>query len=209
MKKITMVICIAMQTVFCFSSNKTNTNNDLVQIVSINPKIKLDIRYATTNNITGIILYASDRCYLRKSTALKLNNVQNELEKQGLGLKIFDGYRPRAIQYKLWDACPDKNYVADPKNGSRHNRGAAVDLTLIDTVTGEELEMPSGFDEMNERAHRTYETMTSLAAKNCKLLEDIMVKYGFIPLPTEWWHFDDEHWQEYDLLDIPTEQLKS
>ncbi len=181
---------------------------DLVDIANINPNIRLDIRYATTNNFTGKVVYLSSRCYLRRGTAEKLNKVQQELQELGLGLKIFDGYRPLSVQEKFWEICPDPRYVADPAEGSKHNRGSAVDVTLIELATGNELSMPSGFDEFTEKAHRAYASMLPPAGRNCKLLELIMVKHGFIPLPTEWWHFDDEDWQSYELLDKTFDQLE-
>lgn len=181
--------------------------HDLVEVIKVNATIKLDIRYATKNNFTHKIVYPSARCFLRTETMKKLNKVQEELAQEGLGLKIFDGYRPRSVQYTFWNLVPDERYVADPKKGSKHNRGSAVDLTLINLKTGKELAMPSEFDDFTERAHRVYETMTSDVAKNCKKLEDCMVKHGFIPLPTEWWHFDDADWQKYNLLDIAFDTL--
>jgi len=181
---------------------------DLVEVIKVNPRIKLDIRYATENNFTKKIVYSSARCFLRKATMDKLSKVQEELELQGLGLKVFDGYRPRSVQYKFWELCPNRLYVADPKKGSIHNRGTAVDLTLINLKTGVEFEMPSAFDDFSERAHREYEKMTPVVAKNCKLLEDVMVKHGFTPKPWEWWHFDDADWQKYDLLDVPFEAIR-
>lgn len=112
------------------------------------------------------------------------------------------------MQRTFWKICPDPNYVADPAKGSKHNRGSAVDVTLVDKVTGKELVMPSEFDDFTEKAHRDYAKMPPEAGRNCKLLELIMVKHGFIPLPTEWWHFDDNNWQNYDLLDQDFDQLE-
>lgn len=181
---------------------------DLVEVITINPNIRLDIKYATDNNFTKKAVYSQAKCFLRRAVAQKINLVQQELEKQGFGLKIFDGYRPRSVQYKFWELVPIPGYVADPKKGSKHNRGSAVDLTIIRLSDGHEIEMPSAFDEFSEKAHRKYETMTPEAAKNCKLLENLMVKYGFIPLSTEWWHFDDVDWEKYELLDISFEEVQ-
>jgi D-alanyl-D-alanine dipeptidase len=181
-----------------------------VDLASINKRIRLDIKYATRDNFTHQKLYPTARCFLQRAVALKLDNIQRELEKKGLGLKIFDGYRPHSVQYKMWSAAPNKNYVADPKKGSMHNRGAAVDLTLVDLKTGKELEMPTPFDELTKRAHRKYtQGISQCALKNCAQLEQIMVKYGFIPLSTEWWHFNDKEWSKYPLLDISFDQLCS
>lgn len=183
------------------------SNNDLVDVLTKIPNIILDIRYATKNNFTRSIVYPQAKCYLRRNAAQALKKVQTELEKKHLGLKIFDAYRPYSAQQIFWNLCPDPRYVADPAKGSKHNRGSAVDLTLVDLKTKKELEMPSAFDDFTEKAHRTYNTMNPAAAKNCKLLEDCMVKYGFVPFATEWWHFDFKTWEQFDLLDVPFNKL--
>jgi D-alanyl-D-alanine dipeptidase len=183
------------------------SNNDLVDVLTKIPNIVLDIRYATKNNFTRSIVYPQAKCYLRRNAAQALKKVQTELEKKHLGLKIFDAYRPYSAQQIFWNLCPDPRYVADPAKGSKHNRGSAVDLTLVDLKTKKELEMPSAFDDFTEKAHRTYNTMSPTAAKNCKLLEDCMVKYGFVPFATEWWHFDFKTWEQFDLLDVPFNKL--
>jgi len=186
------------------SAQAKKADHGLVEITDQN--IVLEILYATPNNFTGHAVYESPRCFLRKKTAEKLYKVQKELETLGLRLKIWDAYRPRSVQYIFWELVPDPRYVADPSKGSRHNRGTSVDCTLIDK-NGNELEMPSAFDDFSEKAHRNYETMSPEAAKNCKLLQDLMVKYGFTFFHSEWWHFDDTEWREYDLLDIPIAEL--
>jgi D-alanyl-D-alanine dipeptidase len=173
----------------------------LIDIRAVNPKIALDIRYATTNNFLKRQLYPVARCVLRGAAARRLSQVQQELEKKGLGLKVYDCYRPLSVQKLMWQIKPDPNYVANPAKGSRHNRGAAVDLTLVDR-NGKELEMPTGFDDFTERAHRDYRGASAQAKKNSKLLEDVMSKYGFIPLETEWWHFDAPGWEDYAILDV-------
>src|SRR5579862_743068 len=187
--------------------NAKNSSHDLVDILTINPTIQLDIRYATTNNFTGKAVYPVSKCFLRKAVAQKIDSIQKELAHKGLGLKIFDGYRPLSVQRKFWEIFPDERYVANPKNGSRHNRGSAIDVTLVDLATGQELEMPSGFDDFTAKAHRDYNNMSENSKKNCQLLESYMIKYGFIPWPLEWWHFDDQDWEKYPILDIPFEQL--
>jgi len=193
-----------LYTIF-FSTTITNTH-DLVDITKINPNIKLDIRYATSNNFTGKQVYSKSCCFLRKSTAEKLNRVQKELETMGLGLKVWDGYRPRSVQYKFWELVPDPRYVADPKKGSKHNSGAAVDCTLVDK-NGNELKMPSEFDDFSTKAHRNYARMSPTSAQNCKLLELIMTKHGFSFYHSEWWHFNDVDWKRYDFLDISFSEL--
>jgi D-alanyl-D-alanine dipeptidase len=117
-------------------------------------------------------------------------------------LKIFDGYRPLSVQRKMWAVFPQPGYVADPKNGSRHNRGAAVDVTLVRLTDGTELRMPTPYDDFTERAHRDYMQLEEEAIRNRQLLEQIMTRHGFVGLPTEWWHFDFSDWQKYPLLDV-------
>lgn len=173
-----------------------------VDIRSINPRIALDIRYATTNNFVKQKLYPEARCILRASVAQQLSQVQTQLERQGLGLKVYDCYRPLSVQKRLWEIMPDPRYVANPANGSRHNRGAAVDLTLVDR-TGKELEMPTGFDDFTARAGRSYKDLPDRVLKNRQLLEDAMVRAGFVPLSTEWWHFDGKGWQNFSIRDVP------
>lgn len=181
----------------------------LVDITKAVPGIKLDIRYATPNNFTHVAVYPAPRCYLRADVAKRLARVQADLEKEGLGLKTFDCYRPFSIQKKFWSLVPNEDWVAKPVEkdgkpvaGSKHNRGAAVDLTLVD-ASGKEVPMPSGFDDFTEKARRDYTGGTAEARANSKRLEAAMVKEGFEPLPTEWWHFDGPGWQGFELLDVP------
>lgn len=173
----------------------------LIDIRKVNPKIALDIRYATTNNFLKRKLYPTARCVLRGAAVRRLSQVQQDLEKKGLGLKVYDCYRPLSVQKLMWKVKPDSRYVANPAKGSRHNRGAAVDLTLVDR-NGKELEMPTGFDDFTVKAHRNYTGASAQAKKNRKVLEDAMKKYGFIPLPTEWWHFDAPGWDKFVILDV-------
>lgn len=181
------------------------------ELVELNPCFKRDVRYATTNNFTGKQVYPSARCFLQRPAAMALDEVAAELKEQGFGLVIFDAYRPLRVQKIFWQICSDENYVANPAKGSRHNRGCAVDLSLIDLKTGQELTMPSGFDEFSAKANRNYDAMEPEACKNCKLLETVMQKHGFKGLPSEWWHFDfvgkdtkegDEVWRHYPVSDI-------
>jgi D-alanyl-D-alanine dipeptidase len=175
----------------------------LVDLEKKIPGIVLDIRYATTNNFTGQQLYPQARCFLHREPARKLLAVQKDLNRQGLGLKIFDGYRPLSVQRKMWEVFPQPGYVADPRKGSRHNRGAAVDVTLIRLADGSELPMPTPYDDFTERAHRNYNDLPEAILSNRQLLEDVMLRNGFVGLPTEWWHFDDTNWKQFPLLDVP------
>lgn len=175
----------------------------VVDIKTINPNIVLDIRYATTNNFLKKKLYTVPKCALRKKVAEKLSAVQNELETVGLSLKVYDCYRPLSVTKQMWEVLPDENYVANPERGSRHNRGAAVDLTIVDKKTGKELEMPTEFDAFTEKAHRDNLTTTPESRANSKLLEMVMQKHGFVSLMSEWWHFDSDDWKNYVILDVP------
>jgi D-alanyl-D-alanine dipeptidase len=178
----------------------------LIDIQSINPGVRLDLRYATENNFTHQKVYEQARCFLRPETAQRLSDVQEELEKQHLGLKIFDCYRPLSVQRKFWALVPDERYVANPAKGSRHNRGAAVDLTLV-RDDGTELPMPTPFDDFTVKAHRDYMNLPQEVIANRELLERTMVKHGFLPMPTEWWHFDLSGWERFPILDTPISSL--
>lgn len=172
----------------------------------VNPRIILDIKYATADNFVGKALYTLPKAYLRKSIALKLDRVQQALEKSGLGLKIWDAYRPLPVQQLMWNNFPDERYVADPIKGSAHNRGAAVDLTLVD-AQGNELAMPTAFDDFTEKAHIAYEDLQQEVVANRELLIANMVKEGFVPLATEWWHFTVEHAEVHPLSSMTFEEL--
>lgn len=167
------------------------SDDELVLIKDYIPTIRLDIRYATTNNFTGQIIYDTADTYLRYGTVKKLMAVQEELEAMGLSLLVWDAYRPTEAQEKLWSICPDPNFVSDPKNGfSGHCRGGAIDITVV-TSDGEFLEMPSGFDEFTALADRDYSDVSVVAAENSQMLEDIMEKHGFSGYRKEWWHYSD------------------
>jgi zinc D-Ala-D-Ala dipeptidase len=180
--------------------------DDLVDIKEINPHIIVDMKYAAEDNFVKTKLYDSNTCFLRRSTASKLDTVQRKLEGMNLGLKVWDCYRPLAVQKILWAILPNERYVANPEKGSRHNRASAVDLTLVD-LQGNELQMPTGFDDFSPRAHRQYQDIPEGVFRNRTLLEGMMKKAGFIPLPEEWWHYDDEKWMEFDILNVPFEKL--
>lgn len=166
-------------------------DEDFVLLIDYIPGIVIDLKYATTDNFTGQVIYESDDAFLRYGTVKKLIEVQKELEKKGLSLKLWDGYRPPAAQWKLWDICPDGNYVSDPNKGySSHSRGNTVDVTLVDE-NGLELEMPTGFDDFTKRADRNYADCTEEQKRNALLLEDLMIQHGFKPYTKEWWHYSD------------------
>lgn len=168
-----------------------------------------DWKYATTDNFTKQILYTNPNGFMRLEAAQALQKVANELKELGLGLKVFDAYRPYSITKKMWLVVPDEKYAANPAKGSGHNRGAAIDLTLYDLKTGKELPMPTSFDNFTEKAHNDYMQLSSEILTNRSLLKNTMIKFGFIPLETEWWHFYlPNAAQRFELLDFDFETMK-
>jgi len=181
----------------------------LVDLRALDPAIRVEMPYATPHNFTRVALYPVARCLLRRDVAERLVRVERRLAGDGLGLLVWDCYRPFRVQQRLWALVPDARYVAEPVvrdgrrvEGSKHNRGAAVDLTLVDAA-GQPLEMPSGFDDFSEHAHRGWPGASPAARRNLARLEEAMAAEGFEPLPTEWWHFDGPGWERYELLDRP------
>jgi len=185
----------------------TAIEHNLVNAGMIYPPLLQEIRYATTYNFTGEVLYPFPTVFVQKEVATALQKVQEELAREGLGLKIYDGYRPLSVQAKMWALVPDERYVSDPgKSKGRHTRGTAVDVTLVDRF-GNALKMPTDYDDFTEKAHRFSKKWSGLERKNSLKLEDIMKKNGFIPFPYEWWHFDYKDWEKYPPLDITFEEL--
>jgi zinc D-Ala-D-Ala dipeptidase len=176
--------------------------NELINLATLIPGIVLDIRYATEENFTGEVVYDHAAAFLRRPAAEALARVQQSLSWQGLGLKVFDAYRPYAATVKFYDLIGDTNFVAAPWKGSRHNRGAAVDVTLINLETGEELPMPTTFDEFTEKASPAYMNLPQDVLHNRANLLRIMAEHGFTVYPSEWWHFDFEGWERFPLMDI-------
>jgi len=191
----------------CASRGFSQSDSSFVNILNINPSIQLDIRYATQNNFLGEKVYQKAQCIVRYAVAVKLDSVQQELETIGLGLKIFDGYRPLSVQRRMWEVMPDSRYVANPKNGSRHNRGAAVDLTLVDR-NGNDLAMPTDFDDFSEKAHHGFMDLPHQVLINRWILRTIMEKYGFERLESEWWHYDLKGWQKFAIRDVSFQALE-
>jgi zinc D-Ala-D-Ala dipeptidase len=182
---------------------------DLVEVVTLDPTIKLDIRYATTNNFLSTPMYSQARAFLERPAAEALARVQQAVKEQGYGLLIHDAYRPWYVTKMLWDATPNdkKIFVANPAEGSRHNRACAVDLTLYDLKTGAAVKMPSGYDEMSERAHADYAGGTPAERERRAILRKAMEKEGFTVYPQEWWHFDYKDWKVYPILNVRFEEM--
>ncbi len=183
--------------------------SDLVELVKLDPTIKLDVRYATTNNFLGTPLYTEARAFLQRPAAEAVARANQELKAQGYGLIIHDGYRPWYVTEIFWKATPDdkKIFVANPAQGSRHNRGCAVDLSLYDLRTGKEVQMPSGYDEMTNRAFADYPGGTEEERRLRALLRQAMEKQGFFVNPKEWWHFDYKDWKQYPIENVTFEDL--
>lgn len=189
-------------------SVKANPDNELINLEHYIPGVVLEIGYATTNNFTGEKIYTLARAYARKPVAEALKKIQAELKPQGLGLKIFDGYRPYSATVKFYETYHDTTYVASPYKGSRHNRGCALDLTLIELKTGKELQMPTSWDSFKEEAWPTTPVADPKIRANRKLLIDTMEKFGFTVYESEWWHFDFVGWQKFAVMDIDFEELE-
>lgn len=178
-------------------------NRDFVRVTDWLPTVREELAYATEHNFTGQRIYDFTEGFLRYGTVKKLAPVCEELAEYGLGLILWDGFRPLEAQEKLWEACPDPNYVSPPGTGNRsHCRGNTVDISLYDLQTGEEIPMPTGFDDFSLLADRDYSDCAPEAAENARLLETVMEKYGFKPYFKEWWHFSDS-------VDYPIEEVFS
>jgi D-alanyl-D-alanine dipeptidase len=183
---------------------------DLVEVIKLDPTIKLDIRYATKNNFLGRPVYKQGRAFLQRPAAEALVRVNQALRTKGYGLIIHDGYRPWYVTKLFWDATPEdkKIFVADPTKGSRHNRGCAVDLSLFDLKSGQEVKMPSEYDEMTERSHINYACSTPEATHLRGLLRAAMEAEGFAVYEPEWWHYDYKDWKEYPIINVKFSEIK-
>lgn len=190
--------------------------DELVNVKEFIPDIVIDLKYNTVDNFLSQKLYTTDECYLARNVVDRLVMIQDSLRNirlhdginypQGIGLKIWDGYRPRSVQFLMWEILPDPTFVANPYTGSSHNRGAAVDVTLVDLATGQELEMPTYFDDFTAAASHTYMNLPSNVIANRTLLKNMMTQYGGLSLYTaEWWHYSYSPATSYPLLDF---QLK-
>jgi D-alanyl-D-alanine dipeptidase len=190
------------------ASMKENPAKELIDLEKLIPGIVLDIRYATTNNFTGERIYTLAKAYARKPVAEALKRAQAALKEKGLGIKVFDAYRPYKATVKFYEVYHDTTYVASPYKGSRHNRGCAIDMTLIDLKTGQELKMPTGYDSFQKAAWPSTPVKDPEVRKNRALIIEVMKQQGFKVNSSEWWHFDFIGWTKYDVLDIDFEELQ-
>ncbi|HEV8267661.1 MAG TPA: cyclase family protein [Thermoanaerobaculia bacterium] len=182
---------------------------DLVEIVTLDPTIHLDVKYAAKSNFLGRPVYAEARAFLQRPAAEALVKVNRELKEKGYGLLVFDGYRPWSVTKVFWDATPPdkKAFVANPAKGSRHNRGCAVDLSLYHLASGKEADMGGDYDEMTGRSYVTYDKAPKEALERRDLLIGTMERAGFFVYPYEWWHFDFKDWREYPILNVPFSEI--
>jgi D-alanyl-D-alanine dipeptidase len=182
---------------------------EMIELKSFVPNMVYDLKYSTKNNFTKQQLYKSGtQTFMRLEPARALAKLQRELNSRGYGLKIFDAYRPYSITKQMWELVHDERYVANPSKGSGHNRGLAVDLTIIRLETGKEIDMGTGFDNFTDSAHQNFKELPDSVLQNRKLLKESMEKFGFKPLDTEWWHYSWPNDRNYDVLDLKFEKLK-
>lgn len=212
MKKILLIVLGTLYSIHAkepsiTKQNQCTTSTKMVEIKKQIPSIEIHLPYATTNNFTKKPIYSSTKCCALQCVVDALKKVQAELAEQNLGLLIWDAYRPLSVQKIFWEIVPDQRYVMPPDKGSRHNRGAAIDCTLINLKTKKQLPMPSEFDDFSVRAHRNYMGASPEQIKKRQLLEDVMHKHGFKGVRCEWWHFDYKGWEQFPILDIPLEEL--
>ena len=182
---------------------------ELVELVKLDKTLRLDIRYATKNNFTGRMLYPEPRAFLQKPAAEAVIRIHQNLKKQGYGLLIYDGYRPWSVVKIFWEVTSPENrkFVADPREGSVHSRGCAVDLTLFNLKTGKPVEMPSEFDEWSERSYLNYAGGSPESRRMREMLKNALEAEGFIPCELEWWHYTYKDWEEYRNMDVKFDEI--
>lgn len=181
----------------------------MVELKTVVPDLVYDLKYATANNFMHRRMYplGTSETFMRKDAALALLNVQNDLNAKGFGLKIFDAYRPWNVSKRFWELVPDERYVANPARGSNHNRGTAVDLTIINLKAGKELNMGTGFDNFSDSAHHDFTNLPEQVLLNRELLKTVMEKNGFTLYNEEWWHYTFKSDIKFEVLDIPLKKL--
>jgi D-alanyl-D-alanine dipeptidase len=189
------------------ASIKTNPNKQLVDLEKFIPDMIMDIRYASDNNFTGKKIYNLAKAYARKPVAEALKAAQAEFRKLGYGIKMHDAYRPYSATVKFYEEYHDTTYVASPYKGSRHNRGCALDMTIVDWKTKQELKMPTLYDAFDKDAWPSTPMKDPEIRKNRALIIDVMERHGFKVNASEWWHFDFVGWGKYEVMDIDFEEL--
>lgn len=209
MSKVIVTLFAGLFSVYFVSAyaKKSDSTEVFVEIIALDDTIIIDLPYSTSNNVFSTRLYPVERAFLRKEVAEHLVAAHRSLEKYGLGIKVWDAYRPRSVQYKMWEISPRPGYVGNPDRGSKHNRGAAVDVTLVHLATGIELPMPTPYDEFSPRAHANDFKLEKHIAERRTILQKVMRENGFKTISTEWWHFDFVEWEKFPLEEILIEDL--
>lgn len=203
-------VCAVLHSVaYAADSTITQRAHDLVEVVRLDSSIRLDIRYATSNNFMKRPMYKHAKAFLQRPAAEALVRAHTRLKGHGVGILLFDAYRPWEVTRLFWEETPSelRKFVANPRDGSKHNRGCAVDVSLFDLRTGKEVSMPSAYDEFSPRASASYSGGTAEQRRMRDLLRTSMEAEGFRVHPDEWWHFDYRSWREYPILNIPFDSL--
>lgn len=186
-----------------------DSNKKMVDLEKYIPSLILNLPYATKRNFTHHTLYPGLKTtYMRLTAAKALRSIQQQLNAAGLGIMIFDAYRPYRVTVRMWELVKDERYVADPRKGSGHNRGTTVDLTIVDLKTRKQLDMGTGFDDFTDSAHHGFTSLPASILANRKMLKEIMESHGFVALETEWWHYGLSNSSEFDLMDLGFDELK-
>lgn len=211
-----LLVWIMSAPAFAFAQNappveENKREANLVELTKLDKTIKLDIRYARTDNFVGRVVYSEARAFLQKPAAKALLRVHKKLKKQNLGIVIFDGYRPWSVTKLFWEVTPEdkRKFVANPKTGSKHNRGCAVDLSMFDLKTGELVEMPTDYDDFTEKANPNYAGASNAQKKNRDLLRALMEAEDFTVNVNEWWHFDYKDWEKYAIYDVAFSEVET
>jgi D-alanyl-D-alanine dipeptidase len=201
--------CVSAQIAPPKENNKREA--DLVELITLDKTIKLDVRYARTDNFVGKIVYPEARAFMQRPAAEAVVRVHRKLQKKGYGLIVFDGYRPWSVTKLFWEVTPEdkRKFVANPETGSRHNRGCAIDLSMFDIKTGKLVKMPTDFDDFTDKASPNYAGATVEQKKNRDLLREMMEAEGFTVNRNEWWHFDHKDWEKYAIYDIAFSEIKA
>ena len=199
---------IVKKTKTYIQQTREDSLHKMIEVKTLLPAAVYDLRYATTDNFTKQQLYKQrNNTFLRLPAAAALANVQQELNTHGFGIKIFDAYRPYSVTKKMWELVKDGRYVAHPSKGSGHNRGLAIDLTLIDQASGKEADMGTGFDHFSDTAHHSFTALPQQVLNNRRLLKETMTRHGFLSLSTEWWHYSWPNDRNYAVLDLSFKEL--
>ena len=188
---------------------RKDARKNLMDLKKLIPGLLIEMPYATPNNFTKATLYENPIAILRSEPAYALKQIQEELRIKGLALKLFDAFRPFSVTCRMWRLVPDRRYAANPRNGSNHNRGVAVDLTIINLKTGKELDMGTPFDNFTDTAHHDFYNLPPEVIANRRLLKTVMIKYGFNIVPTEWWHYQWLHRAGYEIIDLDFADIRS